>query len=71
VVKGLKLGEYTLSDIKITQDGPVIVATYFVSVEETINGKRLSKKPAARISVFLKTDNEWKWITHANLNILE
>lgn len=67
LIKGLKLGEYTLSDVKITRDGPVIVATYFVSVEETIDGKRLSKKPAPRMSVFYKTDGGWKWIAHANL----
>lgn len=52
LIKGLKLGKYTLSNIKITRNGPVIVATYFVSVEETIKGKRLSKKPAPWLSVF-------------------
>ena len=67
LIKGLKLGEYSLTDIKITQDGPVIVATYFVSVAETIEGKRLSKKPAPRMSVFVQTDSGWKWIAHANL----
>jgi len=71
LIKGLKLGEYTLTDIKITQDGPVIVATYFVSVEETIKGKVLSKQPAPRMSVFLQTDSGWKWIAHANLKPLK
>jgi len=71
LIKGLKLGEYSLSNFQITQNGPVIVATYFVSVEETINGKRLSKKPAPRLSVFLKTDSGWQWIAHANLKPLE
>jgi len=52
VIKGLKLGKYTLSNIKITQNGPVIVVTYFVSVAETIEGKRLSRKLAPRLSVF-------------------
>ena len=71
LIKGLRLGKYTLSNIKITRNGPVIVATYFVSVEETIKGKRLSKKPALRLSVFLKTDSGWKWIAHANLKPLK
>ena len=71
LIKGLKLGKYTLSNIKITRNGPVIVATYFVSVEEIIKGKRLSKKPAPRLSVFLKTDSGWKWIAHANLKPLK
>ena len=71
LIKGLKLGKYSLSNIKITQNGPVIVATYVVSVEETITEKRLSKKPAPRLSVFLKTDSGWKWIAHANLKTLK
>ncbi|MFH1363124.1 MAG: nuclear transport factor 2 family protein [Candidatus Omnitrophota bacterium] len=71
LIEGLKLDKYTLSNIKITRDGIVIVATYFVSVEETIKGKRLSKKPAPRLSVFLKTDSGWKWIAHANLKPLD
>jgi len=71
LIEGLKLGQYTLSNIKITRDGPVIVATYFVSVEETIKGERLPKNPAARLSVFLKTDSGWKWISHANLEPLK
>lgn len=70
LIKGLDLGEYTLSDIKITQNGPVIVATYFVSVKETIEGERLTKKPAPRLSVFLKTESGWKWVAHANLKPL-
>lgn len=71
LIKGLKLGEYTLSDIQTTQNGPVIVVTYLISVEETIKGKRLSKKPAPRLSVFLKTDGGWQWIAHANLKPLK
>ena len=71
LIKGLKLGNYYLSNFRITRNGPVIVATYFVSVEETIKGKRLSKEPAPRMSVFLKTDTGWKWIAHANLKALK
>ena len=71
LIKGLKLGKYTLSNIKITRNGPVIVATYFVSAEETVKEKRLSKKPAPRLSVFLKIDSGWKWIAHANLKPLQ
>lgn len=71
LIKGLKLGNYKLSDMKITQNESVIVATYFVSVEETIMGKRLLKKPEPRLSVFVKTDSGWKWIAHANLKPLK
>ena len=71
LIKTLNFGEYTLSDVEITRNGPVIVATYLVSVEETIKGKQLSKKPAPRLSVFLKTDSGWQWIAHANLKPLK
>ena len=71
LIKTLNFGEYTLIDVEITRNGPVIVATYLVSVEETIKGKQLSKKPAPRLSVFLKTDSGWQWIAHANLKPLK
>ena len=67
LLKGLDIDDYTLSDINITRNGNVIVATYFVSVEETIDGRRLSKVPAPRLSVFLKSKGSWKWLAHANL----
>ncbi len=71
LIKGLNLGEYTLSDFVLTQNGPVIVASYFVSVEETINGKRLSSKPTPRLSIFLNTASGWQWITHGNFKSLK
>ncbi len=71
LLKGLNLGQYTLSNFKVTQVGPAIIVSYFVSVEETIEGKRLSSKPAARLTIFLKTDTGWEWIAHANLNPLK
>jgi hypothetical protein len=71
LLRKLNFDKYTLSDIQITQNGPVIVATYFVSVEETIKDQRLSKEPAPRLSVFLKTDSGWQWIAHANLKPLK
>ncbi len=71
LIKGAKFGGYTLSNLKVTQNGSVIIVTYFVSVEETIKGKRLpATKPAARLSAWLKTDSGWKWIIHANLRSL-
>jgi len=71
LIKGLNLGEYTLSNFMVTQDGPVIVASYFVSVAETINGKRLSSEPTPRLSIFLNTASGWQWITHGNFKLLK
>ena len=67
---GLKLSDYQLSDIKISEEGPVIVTTYFVKAAETLGEKRLPERKAARMTVFLKTDQGWKVIAHANLNPL-
>ncbi len=71
LLEELNLGEYTLSNFKVTQVGPAIIVSYFVSVEEIIEGKRLSREPAARLSIFLKTDSIWQWIARANLNPLK
>lgn len=71
LIQGLKLGDYTLSDIVITRNGSIIVATYKVSVEETIKGKKLDRKPAPRMSVFAETANGWAWIAHANLKAMK
>ncbi len=71
LLKELNLGQYILSNFKVTKVDHAIIVTYFVSVEETIEGRRLSGKPAARLTIFLETDNGWRWIAHANLNPLE
>lgn len=72
LIKGINLGEFTMTDLQVTRNGPVITATYFISVEETIKGQRLpATKPAARLSAWLKTDSGWKWIIHANLRSLK
>jgi hypothetical protein len=70
LIKGSDLSEYTLSDFKTTQDGPVFIVTYSVTVAETLAGKRLPKRNSMRMSVFLKVLDEWKWMAQANLNPL-
>ena len=71
IIKNLNLGEYKLSNFTVTQEGPALIVSYLVSAEETIRGQRLSKTPAPRLSVFLKTETGWKWIAHANLKPLK
>lgn len=71
LLKGLNLGDYTLSDFKETSSGGTIVVTYFISVKETIDGKILGTAPAGRISIWVKTDKGWQWAAHANLNPLK
>ncbi len=71
LIEGLHLGDYTLSDFTVTQTGPVIIASYFVSVAETIDGKRLSSEPSPRLSIFLDTESGWQWIVHGNFKLLK
>jgi len=67
LISGLAITNYKINDLVSTQNGNVIITTYMVSVEETIEGERLSKTPAARMSVFVKNEDKWQWLAHANL----
>jgi hypothetical protein len=67
LIYDLDIQDYTITDLQITTADDLIVATYFVSVAETINGERLSKAPAPRMTVFVEVDDTWKWVAHANL----
>ena len=70
LMKGLKLGDYTLADFKVTRNSNQIIVTYSVSVAETIDGKRTTTAPAMRLSVWAKNGSRWQWIAHANLKPL-
>ncbi len=67
LIKGLHLSDFTLSDIAVTENENVLVVTYLVSVAETIEGRRLNREPAPRLTVFVKSKEGWKWLAHANL----
>lgn len=67
LIKKLNLGPYRLSDFHTTRQGQVLVVTYKVSVQEDLPTGRTSTRPAARLSVFIKTPQGWKWLAHANL----
>jgi hypothetical protein len=68
LIEHLNLGEVTLSNVKSTMNGENIVVTYMIAVQETIDGKRLSRKPSPRLSVWKEEQSGWQWICHANLN---
>jgi len=70
LISGLAITSYTINDLVCTQEGNVIITSYMVSVEETIEGERLSKEPAARMSVFVYNEGKWQWLAHANLKPL-
>ena len=67
LIYNLEMSDYTITDLKITSNEDLVIATYFVSVAETIDEERLSKEPAPRMTIFIEIDDVWKWIAHANL----
>jgi hypothetical protein len=60
---------YSLSDLVATQGSDVLVVSYVVTTEETINGVTQSTaKP--RLSVFHWTDGAWHLAAHSNFGAL-
>ena len=66
LIKNLNMGDYVLDTFEVTKNGNTLNVSYFVNVEETINGEVLNKR-SARLSVFTRTAEGWKWFSHANL----
>ena len=60
---------YSLSDLVVTQGSDVLVVSYVVTTEETINGVTQSTaKP--RLSVFRWVDGGWHLAAHSNFGAL-
>jgi len=70
LAKELEMGEFTLTNFTETHNKNTIIVTYFVQAKEVIDGEVLNKNPAPRLSVFQYAENRWKWIAHANLEVL-
>ncbi|MCF8383212.1 MAG: nuclear transport factor 2 family protein [Chlorobium sp.] len=71
LVKGLKMAMPVLGDFVETRSGNILIVTYTVSAEESVGGKRLTGKPARRLTVFQETPEGWRWVAHANLQIMQ
>lgn len=71
LLRGLAITEYSITGMKVTVNEEMIIATYFVAVSETINGERLSRIPAPRMTIFVEEDGAWKWAAHANLKPIQ
>lgn len=66
LLKGLHLGEYTLSDFNITMSESILIVSYTVTAQELIDGKLTLPHSSYRLSVFHKMDERWKWVAHAS-----
>lgn len=68
IIKSEKLGDYRLSNIKVTQSQDNLIITYQIAVSENYLGKSMSAKPHYRMDVWKKSSTGWQIIAHANLN---
>lgn len=57
---------YALDDLVATTGGDVMVVRYTLQIDETIDGKTISRR-APRLTTFRKIDGDWKVSAHANL----
>lgn len=67
LIKNLNLGNYSLSNFKTSQQGDTIIVTYTVSVDESIDARRLTDRPSYRLSIWRNHKGQWQWLAHSNL----
>jgi inhibitor of cysteine peptidase len=59
--------DYVLDNLNVTRDGDLLVATYTVQTDATLDGVVADfSAPAARLTVFQQIDGVWKLVAHAN-----
>ena len=68
IIKAEKLGDYRLSNIKVTHSQDNLIITYEIAASENYLGKSMSSKPHYRMDVWKKGATGWQIIAHANLN---
>ncbi len=59
-----------ISQLKVTETGDTLVATYVVDVNET-RGGMVVQSVAPRLTVFRKTGDQWLVVAHGNFAALE
>ncbi len=65
LIQNSNIETYTFSDIQATQGENSIVVTYALEItENTTDGQETVSGPL--ISVWKKTDDEWKWVAQAD-----
>lgn len=68
LMKNLKLTGFELSDFRTTRTGSTLVVTYRVKAhKEVLKSKKMTSRPAMRMTIFTKTDSCWLMTGHANL----
>jgi len=60
----------TISQLRVTETGDTLVATYVVDVNETRGGK-VVQSVAPRLTVFRKSGDQWLVVAHGNFATIE
>ena len=68
IAKFPTLGPFEIRGYRVTRNRTTIVASYRLTVIETIDGVQYRKTPAPRISTFQFADGAWRMTSHANFN---
>lgn len=61
---------FSYDDVVVTAADDVMVARYFLRIEETIDGKNITRR-APRLTVFRKIGKDWKITAHSNFAQVE
>ena len=69
LLKPASVKMFTISDVVATQGGDVLVVSYRIGTEETINGVTQGTM-APRLSVFRWSDGAWHLAAHSNFGAL-
>ena len=59
---------FSHEDLVVTADDDILVARYFLTIDETIDGEPV-KRCAPRLTVFRKIDAGWKVVAHSNFGV--
>jgi Domain of unknown function (DUF4440) len=65
-----KVDKYTISRLKGTRNGGVLVVSYQVVTTEVIGGVEQPTNPAPRLSVFHLQGGHWLLVAHANFGAI-
>ena len=65
LLKNARLEQYSLSEFKTTHGEGTLAVTYAVKGEGTIGEEELEDEPEYWLSVFVKTEDSWKWFANS------
>ena len=68
LMKEMNLGEVLFKDFKVTQAGPNLIVSFWLSASEMVGGKLLSKEFSPRLSVWQRVGPDWQCIAYADFN---